>query len=53
MACSTYGGEERCTQGFGVESEGKIYLEAPAVDVMIILRWIFRKYNGGGGHELD
>jgi len=25
-ACSIYGGEERCIQGFGVKSEGKILL---------------------------
>jgi len=32
---STYGGGERCIQGFGGEG--------PGVDGKIILRWIFRR----------
>ena len=31
--------------------EGKNHLEDPGVDGRIILRWIFRKWNGG--HGLD
>ena len=42
-ACSTYGGEERCMQGFGGET-GK---EDPGVDGRIILRWIFREWDVG------
>jgi hypothetical protein len=45
-ACSTYGGEETCIQGFG---GGKLregdHLENPVVDGRIILRWIFRKWD--------
>ena len=40
-ACSTYGGEERCVQGFGGE-RGK---EDPGVHGRIILRLIFRKWD--------
>jgi len=39
--CSTYGGEERCIQGFSGE-EG--HLEDPGVNG-IILRWIFRTWD--------
>ena len=28
-ACSTYGGEERCIQGFGAENDGKRPLGRP------------------------
>ena len=43
-ACSTYGGDEMCVQGFG---EGNLrerdHLEDPCVDWRIILQWIARK----------
>ena len=44
--CSAYGGEERCTQGFGGETWGEIeHSQDPGVDGRIILRWIFRKWD--------
>ena len=47
-ACSTYGGEERCVQGFGGGNLGEgNHLQDPGVDGMIILKWIFRKLVGG------
>jgi len=46
-ACSTYGVEERCVQGFGGETWAeRDNLEDPGVDERIILRWIFRKWDG-------
>jgi len=51
-ACSTYGSEERCILGFwwgNLRERG--HLEDPGVDGQIILRWIFRKLDGG--HGLD
>jgi hypothetical protein len=43
-----YGGEKRCIQGFGGETRGeKDHLEDPGVGGTIILRWIFRKWDGG------
>jgi len=37
-ACSRYGGDERCVLGFGGETTG--------FDGRIILRWIFRTWDG-------
>jgi hypothetical protein len=50
--CGTYGGEERCIQGFsgGNLKEGD-RLEDPGVDGRIMLKWIFERL--GGGHGLD
>ena len=45
-------GDERCIQGFGGRQRGH-HLEDPGVDGMIILRWIFRKWNGGGVDWID
>ena len=43
-ACSAYGGEERCIQGFWCENLRKMdHLEIPGVDGRIILKWIFSK----------
>jgi hypothetical protein len=39
-ACSTYGGEERCIQGFG---GGKDHLKDPGVGGRVILKWIIEK----------
>jgi len=48
MACSTYGGEESCIQGFGGENLREIdHLENTDIDGRIILCWIFRKWNVG------
>jgi len=33
--------------------KGKGHLEDPGVDVRIILRWIFRKWDMGGGYGLE
>jgi len=55
-ACSTYGGER--SGAYRVWGEGgagnlrdRDHLEDPGVDVRIILRWIFRKWDGV--HGLD
>jgi hypothetical protein len=42
-----YGGKERCIQDFwwGDLGEGD-YLGDPGVDGKIILKWIFKKWNG-------
>jgi hypothetical protein len=39
-ACGTYGGEERCVQGFG---DVKDHLEGLDIDVRIILKWMMQK----------
>ena len=47
-ACGAYGGGES-VQGFGGETWGKETTRGdPGVDGRIILRWIFRKWGGGG-----
>ena len=46
-ASSPYGGEERRIQGFGGENlKERDHLGVPVVDGRIILRWIFRKWEG-------
>jgi hypothetical protein len=47
-ACSTYGGEERCIQGFcsGNLTERE-HLENLCLDGRIILKCVFRKLGGG------
>jgi len=45
--CSTYGGEERVLLR---NLRDRYHLGDPGVDVRIILRWTFRKWDGG---EMD
>ena len=63
-ACGMYGGGESCAQGSGGENlRERDQWGDPGVDGRIILRWIFRKWEGvvgtgwswlrigtGGGH---
>jgi len=47
-ACSAYGGEERRIQVTGGENlRERDHLGNPGVDGMIILRYIFRKWDVG------
>ena len=47
-ACSAYGGEESRIQGFGFENiRERGHFGDPGVVGSIILRWIFRKWDGG------
>ena len=46
-ACCAYGGGERPIQGFGGKPEGRNHLRDLDVDGMIILKWIFRKWDVG------
>jgi hypothetical protein len=47
-ACGTYGRGDRCVQGFGGgDLRKRDYLENLGVDGRIILKCIFKKWNGG------
>jgi hypothetical protein len=47
-ACSAYGGEERRIHGFGAENlRERDHSENPGVDGRIILRWMFKEWDGG------
>jgi hypothetical protein len=48
-ACSMYGGEGRHLQGFGGEGNlrERDHLEDPGIEGRVILRCIFRNWDGG------
>jgi len=50
-ACSTYGESRVVYRALVGKPEGKYHLEDADVDGRIILRWIFRKWDGD--HGLD
>jgi hypothetical protein len=52
-ACSADGGGESMYRVFVGKPGGKRPLGRPGVDGRIILGWIFRKWDVGGGDGLD
>jgi len=51
-ACSTYGGEHKCIQGFGGKPEGKRPLGRPRRRWEVTIKMVLQEV-GGGGHGLD
>jgi hypothetical protein len=45
-ACSTYGKRTGVCRVLVEKPRGKNHLEDPGIDAKIMLRWIFRKWNG-------
>jgi hypothetical protein len=45
-ACGMYGIQNRCVQGFGGETTDTDYWEEIGVDGRIILKLIYKKWNG-------
>jgi hypothetical protein len=45
--CSTCGGEERCIQSWWGNLRERDHLEDTGVDGRVILRWLFREWDGG------
>ena len=53
-ACSSYGGERRCCTAFWWGNlRERDHLGDPGLDGKIILRLIFRKWDGGHGLDGD
>jgi hypothetical protein len=46
-ACSRNGGRRNVYRVLVSKSEVRVYLGDPVIDVRILLRWIFRKWNVG------
>jgi hypothetical protein len=46
--CGTYGERRGSYRALVGKPEGRNHLEDPGVDGMIILKWIFKRLNGGG-----
>ena len=53
MACSTYGGEWRHIQGLWGNLRESDHLGDPGIDGRIILRWLYRKWDGWGMDWFD
>jgi hypothetical protein len=45
-AWGTYGGDGRCLQSFGGDLMERDHLEYLDIDGMLILKWVFKNWNG-------
>jgi len=46
-ACSTYERKKRCIESWWGDLRERDHLGDPVIDERLILKWIFRKLNGG------
>jgi hypothetical protein len=51
-ACGTYGRQEKCIQGFGIDLRARGCFKDPGVDGRMILKRVFKKWDREAGNGM-